>query len=494
MKRVIILAVLWVIAPVVGTAAPEKTSSQRRVAAEGKKAEASSPPLEADFEKVVLPRSLEGPIDPDAYVLGPSDELLLVLRGPDTRIHYLLVLPEGNVILPNVGSMPASGRTLSEFRSEVKRSLGRFYRNIEIDCQLSRPRSFVVFVLGEVRSPRAVELVAPFRMSNALVEAGGVKSTGSSRRIEIREEGRTVRVVDFFLFTRLGDFGHNPMLKEGQSVFVPPSGDRVNVIGEIRLPGMYEVVGGETAGDILGYCGGLTSRGDGNRILLERLVDGKAKAPVSFTLEEASTIEVRDMDVLIVRDVMSFGGGKPVLVMGGGGRTGRINIDAAEPLRDFLGRLWRFDPAYEIETAVLERNADRRRTVYVPFNVRKVLAGDAVGETPVGPGDVISFPPEENHIFITGEVREPGAVRFLPGSTAEYYIARVGGPSEDGSFGKLSIYSVDGMERKGNRNSQVYRGETVVVKRSTSKVFGSVFVGITSLTGLILGIIAVSNR
>jgi hypothetical protein len=39
-------------------------------------------------------RSLEGPIDSDTYVLGPSDELLLILRGPDTRFHLLRVLPE----------------------------------------------------------------------------------------------------------------------------------------------------------------------------------------------------------------------------------------------------------------------------------------------------------------------------------------------------------------------------------------------------------------
>ncbi len=147
MKRVFVFVLLWITVPAVITAATKQTRSERRIKPEGKLSETSAPPVESDFERIVLPRSLEGPIDPQTYVLGPSDELLLVLRGPDTRLHYLLVLPEGNVILPNVGSMPASGRTLSEFRDDVKRSLSRYYRNIEIDCHLSRPRSFVVFVL-----------------------------------------------------------------------------------------------------------------------------------------------------------------------------------------------------------------------------------------------------------------------------------------------------------------------------------------------------------
>ncbi|MEE9268941.1 MAG: SLBB domain-containing protein [Candidatus Krumholzibacteria bacterium] len=494
MKRVIVFVVLWVVIAVFAMAADAQTRSERRVDVRGKSGEDSSPPVESDFEKIVVPRSLEGAIDPATYVLGPSDELLLVLRGPETKVHYLLVLPEGNVILPNVGSMRASGRTLSEFREEVKRSLGRYYRNVEIDCQLSRPRRFVVFVLGEVESPRAVELAAPFRVSHALAGAGGIKRTGTSRQIHIREDGRTVRTVDLFLFRQLGDLSHNPMLKEGQSVFVPPKERQVNVIGEIRLPGIYEVVEGESVADLLAYCGGFTSRGDRGQILLERMVGGEVLAPRVFSAEAASTVGLEDMDVVVVRDLMSFGSSSPVLVLGGGGRSGRINIRQAEPLRAFLGRLWRFSPEFEIETAVLESNADPERTVYVPFNVREVLTGAPVGETPVGPGDVISFPHEEDEVFVTGEVREPGGVRFLPGFTAERYIARAGGPSAAGSFDRLSIYSSDGVKRKGNRKSLIYRGETIVVNRSKSKVFGSIFVGLTSLAGLTLGIIAVSTR
>ena len=180
-------------------------------------------------------------------------------------------------------------------------------------------------------------------------------------------------------------------------------------------------------------------------------------------------------------------------VAGGGGRTGTIRLEDPEPLAEFLHRLWRFQPSgYQIELGVLERENSGPDSLFV-FDVRAVLNGDPAGETLVYPGDFISFPPADETIFVAGEVTDPGAVPFLPGFTAEYYIARAGGPTQDGTFDRLEIFSADGVERGGDRSTIIYRGDTLVVKRSKSRIFGSLFVGVTSLTGIVLSIIALSK-
>jgi protein involved in polysaccharide export with SLBB domain len=456
--------------------------------------ESHANPKEAEQPEVLSTSPLlEKPIDPASYVLGPSDELMLIVRGADTKAFDLRVYPEGNVILPNVGAFRAAGLTLADFRARVREVLARYYRNTEIDCQLTLPRKFLVFVLGAVAKPGRVELTAPFRVSQALRAAGGVGPNGSERRIEIIEDGQTVRTVDHFSFLKFGDFEQNPMLNEGQSVYVPVRLAQVQLIGEVRVPGTYEILPGETVADLLRFGGGLDTQADGDHLMLERSVPGRSSETLAFTQADAPKYPLEDTDIVVVRDAMSFDGNQPVEVVGGGGRTGAFETDRPERLVDFLSRIWRFTPEFDTHTAVLERKASDGKIEYHPFDITRVLAGDPAGGMEVKPGDIISIPPRDTYVFVTGEIVKPGGVPFSPGLSAERYLALAGGATNSGSVNKLTIYSRDGVQRKGDRNSEVYRGDTIVVGRKNSKIFGSLFVGITSMTGLLLSVYAITK-
>lgn len=445
---------------------------------------------DSDFVRLT---PLEGKIDPDTYVLGPWDELALFIKGADQDMKKLLVLPEGNIVLPNVGVIEAAGLTLTAFRVELKKVLSKFYRNVEIDCQLARPRQFAAYILGEVKNPRQVIMTAPFRVSQAIGQGGGITENGSLRRIEIRGDGgEVVRTVDMFLFLKRGDLEHNPALVEGQSVYVPPREKNVNIIGEVLLPGRYELVDGETVEDLISHAAGLGPVADPSHIMLEAS-DG---ATVAFPIEDASQYELHDADLVIIRDKEYYSGQfrDPVFVFGGGGRQGWINVEKEELLTDFLSRLWRFSPNFDIEEVVLERDAPGdEHPLHVEFNVRAVLTGGEHSDMMVKPGDRIGFPPLEQKVYVAGEVNKPGELDFQPGASADRYIALSGGPNERGSFDRLTVYSAEGGKRNGDRNTAIYRGDTILVNRKRSAVFGTVFIGITSLTSLILAVVAVTK-
>jgi len=440
----------------------------------------------------LMPRALEGPIDPDTYVLGPLDDLLVVVHGAQTQRYFLKVLPEGNIVLPNAGPFHVAGMTLTEFREAAAKQLQRYYPDVEIDIQLAVPRTFVIYVTGEVNRPGAVEVYPPFRVSNVIRMAGGVKEKASRRQIEIRENGEVVHKVDLFAFLNLGMEEENVVLHEGQSVYVPPAQATVNVVGEVRLPGLKELIPGETASDMIEYCGGIDSRGFADRILLERTRPGQPMETILFDMEQAKTIELEDLDILVIRDIRSYDGSDPVEVIGGGGRGGAIYIGEPEPLRDFLARLWRFTESYDTRVAVLEHETEDGPKLTL-FDVGKVFAGDPVGELLVRPGDTVSFPPRDSSVFVAGEIVVPGPLPYQPGYTAERYISLAGGPNDAGSFDKLTIYSRDGVKRSGDRSSMVYRGDTIVLETRTGRRISGWLINITSLTGLILSIVALSR-
>jgi protein involved in polysaccharide export with SLBB domain len=322
---------------------------------------------------------------------------------------------------------------------------------------------------------------------------GGVTRQGSVRLIEIREQGSTVQVVDLFKFLRQADTAFNPVLKEGQIVHVPPRYMRASSVGELRKSGTFEIIPGETAADLIEFSGGFATTADTAHILIERVNPGSEATNIAFSSSNASAITLDDLDVLVVPDLVSLHGIEPVEVFGGGGREGPFQVAQSERLSDFVMRLWRFTPRFNVESAVIERYVPDGDAQYIYFNVREVLRGDSLGDTVLRPGDMISFPPRENQVFVTGEVVLPGSVPFLPGYTAERYVALAGGPNDAGTYDKIDIFAVDGSLRSGDRHSPVYRGETIVVKQKLSKTLASWFYGAATVTGLMLSIYAVTQ-
>jgi protein involved in polysaccharide export with SLBB domain len=267
----------------------------------------------------------------------------------------------------------------------------------------------------------------------------------------------------------------------------------VKAIGEVRKPGAYEILPGETVEDLVRLSGGFATTADRRHLLLERTDPGKEIITVVFDADSSMNIELQDMDIIVIPDLASLLGMEPVEVIGGGGRGGAFQIKESEKLKDFLLRLWRFTYQYDLESAVIERWEDDDKPLYIYFNVREVLEGDPLGETALKAGDTVSFPAREAQVFVTGEVVQPGAFPFQPGFTAERYIALAGGPNERGTYNRVDIFGSEGASRSGDRHTLVYRGETIVVKTKTSRTLAGLFWGATSLTGLILAIYAVTQ-
>jgi protein involved in polysaccharide export with SLBB domain len=492
------LAVLFVIVAAFpgGVAAQKPLSLQSRMLSERAAAPEEEETIAAPKDEAffyTVPTSLEGPVDPDTYVLGPSDELSLILRGPQTSVQPLRVLPEGDLLLPNVGPYHVAGLTLAQLKTNARAVLGRYYKNVEIDFLLTKPRSFVVYVSGNVVRPGAVEVTAPARVGHAIAAAGGITPAGSARLIEVREDGKEVAVADLFRFLQEGDMLANPVLKEGETVHVPPRYMKATTVGELRKSGDFEIIPGETVRDLVRYSGGFATTADTTHMLLERTNPGKEVVTLVFPSDSATSVVLKDLDVLIVPDLVSLHGIEPVEVLGGGGRTGTFQVAQSETLREFIYRLWRFTPRYDVESAVIERYTAPDKPEYVYVNVRDVLAGGAAGEMIIRPGDTISFPSRERQVFVTGEVVLPGAFPFQPGFSAERYIALAGGPNGSGTYNRVDIFAENGSQRSGDRHTLVYRGETIVVKQKWSTKFAGLFYGAVALTGLVLSIYAVSQ-
>ncbi len=91
------------------------------------------------------------------------------------------VNPEGNIVLPVIGSVKVSGLTLSETRLLLQSSVDKVFINSTVECKLL---SFKFTVIGEVRSPGAyINFNNYLTVLEAIGRAGGVGDYGRRDKV-----------------------------------------------------------------------------------------------------------------------------------------------------------------------------------------------------------------------------------------------------------------------------------------------------------------------
>ena len=106
----------------------------------------------------------------------------------------------------------------------------------------------------------------------------------------------------------------------------------------------------------------------------------------------------------------------------------------------------------------------------IRVNMPDIQAGDLSKNVVLRPNDTV-FVPLAPKVFVSGEVRNPGAYPFAAGTTVRQAISLAGGLTEDGSAGRIRVVrTVEGKSRevKIKIDDPVQPGDTIVVK---SKLF-----------------------
>jgi protein involved in polysaccharide export with SLBB domain len=197
------------------------------------------------------------------YEIGPNDVLKLVIYGVQEYSADLLVSKEGKILIDNVGAVKVGGLTIEAAKVRIKQIMSSTAYS-----SLSRGESKIDLTLGEIRTIH-VNVIGAFKsgtmnvssLSNVLSvlsEAGGPNNIGSYREIEVIRDNKLFKKVDLYKFMQYGDQSQNVGLKDNDIIRVPAYKQRVEIKGEVKRPGIFEVIGTESFSQILQYAGGYT--------------------------------------------------------------------------------------------------------------------------------------------------------------------------------------------------------------------------------------------
>lgn len=395
-----------------------------------------------------------GPV-PAAYLVGVGDEIVVDVWGEVEFRVERLVDRDGSIILPRGGKVICHNRTLAEIAAAVRERLARSYAglkdgSIQLDVSLGRLRAIRVFVIGDVAQPGAYELSSVATILTALYAAGGPTESGSLRDVRLLRDGSPAGRLDVYRYLLEGLRDGDAMLREGDTVLVPPRGRTVLLQGEVRRPAFYELLPGETMPDLLRFAGGFTPQAATQVLKVERIrppAERRADQPDRTFLElhlDPATGALRDPagGALWDGDVVTAGQIDARLwgwveIEGHVKYSGRYEFSPGLTVRGLIalaGGTW---PDVLFEVALIDRIDAREQRSSLAVPLGRILAGE-LADMPLQERDVlhvfgVGAMVDAETVAVSGEVRQPGTFEFRRGLTLRDLLVRAGGlpPSAD---------------------------------------------------------------
>lgn len=160
------------------------------------------------------------------------------------------ITPEGTIQLPAVGSVPAQGLTLDEFKVELAERFAEEIQGVEVMPVLRQRAPRYVYVLGEVRSPGRFELQAPTTVMQAISMAGSWTVGGKIANVVVFRRGDDWRLIATSLDLSQALLGKTPCpaaeiwVSDADLIIVPKSKilRADNFIDLVFTRGIYGVV------------------------------------------------------------------------------------------------------------------------------------------------------------------------------------------------------------------------------------------------------------
>jgi polysaccharide export outer membrane protein len=159
----------------------------------------------------------------ESYVIGPGDELEVVVWREKDIGGSVTVRPDGFITLPLVNEVQVVGLTTSRLREVLEQKYREFITDAFVSVRVGKIASTEIFLVGEVSKPGAYVVTGKDTFLQLLTRAGGLTPFADRDDIRIvRREGEKVTeyIVDYNAILE-GDLKQDILLKPGDRIIVP---------------------------------------------------------------------------------------------------------------------------------------------------------------------------------------------------------------------------------------------------------------------------------
>lgn len=381
------------------------------------------------------------------------------------------------------GKVYALNMAFYELKQNVELMISRNYTNSTPSLSIIYPGVFRVAVRESASRVRYVTAWGLSRISD-VVDSADVEHV-SRRNVErVTREGKSER-FDLLRNSTSSADGADPLVRPGDTIVLSRAERTVEVRGEVRRPGNYELLGEEGLRELLEQFGeGFTRKSDTQRIQIIRFTDGGQRIEyVSLGDAYAGLTKLNDGDIVVVGDKSDV---HSIVWFEGAVSIPRTEAQPAQEDRQEAetavnGRFYKYiregvmlsDVLQEIKESILPTADMGAALITSPgslsplvLDIRPLLSrSDLTSDIVLKPNSRVFIPINQSTVSVAGAVIRPGVAAYLPGAPASYYVSLCGGiDPERNSWGALIVYDQYGRVRK--KKQAIQAGDSIFVKNN----------------------------
>jgi len=422
---------------------------------------------------------------PENYKLSAGDEIVIDIWGDVISNITTKISPEGSVNIPNLGPVYISGQTVEQAEKSLKSYLSKIYSGLAqpepttfAKLALGKTKAVTINVVGDVAQPGSYTLPSLSTVASAMYLAGGPSNIGTVRNIKLYRNNKLKSTLDVYEFIFKGKFDSNVRLEDNDVIVVTPYEGVVTITGAVKRPMKYEVKGGETVADVIGFAGGLSDNAYSGSVHVSRMsgskdqLTGATNESFNVQADQFGLFKLQGGDIVTVNSNSDRFKNK-VSISGSVWRPGSFSItESNSTLKQLIqaaGGL--MEDAY-LERGAITRFDENRFAIHIPFNVQNVILGKE--NISLCPDDEVviysthTLTPKQV-VRIYGEVNNPtgaqnykgesGTYEFKEGMTIADLILMAGGTTDAATLTKVEV--ARRMPKDMSGEVEIVKGDTV---------------------------------
>ncbi|MDQ7990028.1 MAG: polysaccharide biosynthesis/export family protein [Candidatus Dactylopiibacterium sp.] len=436
----------------------------------------------------------QGPVQFNSdYSIAVGDKVQIRLWGGFEYDTTLVVDPQGNVFVPNLGPLKLQGVRNADLQRVVESAVRKVFRaNVQCYASLAAAQAVRVYVGGFVSRPGLYQGTSMDSLLHYLDQAGGIDAErGSFLAVQIKRAGAVRSEINLYDFLLKGEM---PLVQfaDGDVIFVTPRQNVVKVDGLVENAKRFEFSKGRFSVAELAELA--RPRADATHVRVVRNT-GAVRNTEYYALEQASSVVLQNGDELEFTADKKPGTisvrveGEHIsaqeYVLPYGARLGELIHRIQLTPRSDIESLQLYRPSVRLrqkallntslrslETAALtarsgtsdearlrKEEADlllqwiERAKKIEPAGQVMIAQSKERDELSLENGDVLRIPPRDGLVLVSGEVMFPNAIAFDSVLNTSDYIQRAGGYTQNADVSRLIVAHRDGSYSEGGTSS-----------------------------------------
>lgn len=430
------------------------------------------------------------------YLIAPGDSFSLTyFSGIETVSGSYQVDSSLKVFIPEIGSFDCNGISFADLRDEIIASVESGLPYSSPVVRLLSCGVFPVNVIGEVSTNASITGWGGCTLRSTM---GNASVYASSRDVTVISADGSKKHYDLYKSIMSASRDGDPFLRPGDTVVYSKSDRTIVLDGSVYRPGTYQILAGETLGDLIKTYGGGLLPSAGAVVSILRYQDGKA---VSFVVSAKDALgddingsqtvaqELKHLDRVSVApanqmaqvvaiegavapnqsgsDSVSSSAGKLLYSFFPGERVSQL-------LKAISGA---FIPQSDLDGIYLVRGSG-----IMALESGKLLNGQEADDPELLSGDKLIIPFSQTFVTVNGAVNNPGRVAYVPDKPAAYYIGLCGGYSNTAKNGGGVFKVYDASGSRLGKGDLIPNGAIISVEASNFTQNIALAASIVSLT------------